>query len=93
MTIIEKEPGCIASILKENLPLKNVCFVFATGVALDSWVEWCVKTPAESGVKAVALNRFLAWDEFKEKYVNAAEPSKHAVPSLLRKFFIQDLIR
>ena len=93
MTIIEKESGCIPAVLKENLPLKNVSFVFATSVALDSWTEWCVKKPAESGVKAVALNRFIAWDKFKEKYINATEPSKHAVPSLLRKFFIQDIIR
>ena len=71
MKRIELEPARIADVLKENLKHKDTIFVFSTDVALVSWAEWCVKNPQASGVKAVALERFIAWDTFKEKYAVA----------------------
>ena len=92
MKRIELEPARIADVLKENLGQEDVVFVFPTDVALVSWAEWCVKNPQASGVKAVALERFIAWDTFKEKYAVAKEIGRHAVPAVLRKVFVRNLI-
>ncbi|MGI0528853.1 PD-(D/E)XK nuclease family protein [Treponema socranskii] len=92
MKRIELEPARIADVLKENLGQEDVVFVFPTDVALVSWAEWCVKNPQASGVKAVALERFIAWDTFKEKYAVAKESGRHAVPAVLRKVFVRNLI-
>ncbi|MGI5116026.1 PD-(D/E)XK nuclease family protein [Treponema sp. SP13] len=92
MKRIELEPARIADVLKENLGQEDVVFVFPTDVALVSWAEWCVKNPQASGVKAVALERFIAWDTFKEKYAVAKESGRHAMPAVLRKVFVRNLI-
>ena len=92
MKRIELEPVRIADVLKENLKHKDTIFVFSTDVALVSWAEWCVKNPQASGVKAIALERFIAWDTFKEKYAVAKESGRHAVPAVLRKVFVRNLI-
>lgn len=92
MKRIELELARIADVLKENLKHKDTIFVFSTDVALVSWAEWCVKNPQASGVKAVALERFIAWDTFKEKYAVAKESGRHAVPAVLRKVFVRNLI-
>ena len=92
MKRIELEPARIADVLKENLEHKDTIFVFSTDVALVSWAEWCVKNPQASGVKAVALECFIAWDTFKEKYAVAKETGRHAVPAVLRKVFVRNLI-
>ena len=92
MKRIELEPARIADVLKENFGQEDVVFVFPTDVALVSWAEWCIKNPQASGVKAVALERFIAWDTFKEKYAVARESGRHAVPAALRKIFVRNLI-
>ena len=66
MKRIELEPALIEDVLRENLDREDVVFVFPTDIALTSWAEHCVKDPCASSVKAVALERFIAWDTFKE---------------------------
>ena len=39
------------------------------------------------------MEQFLAWDKFKEKYLGAHLQGKHAVPSLLKKLFVYNLIQ
>ena len=92
MKRIELEPAHIADVLKENLGHEDVVFVFPTDVALVSWAEYCVKNSQTSGVNAVALERFIAWDTFKEDYAVAKESGRHAVPAALRKVFVRNLI-
>lgn len=88
----EIEPYQIADILKENLHDKSAYFVFATDVVLNSWAEWCVRNPEKSGVRAVSLERFLAWDTFKENYATAEQTGKQSIPAVLRKIFVHNLI-
>ena len=92
MKTIERNPSYIENVLIDNIKNENVIFVFSTDVALNSWVEWCIKNTDKTGVKAVALDRFIAWDEFKENYAVAKERGRHSIPSLLRKAFVYDLI-
>ncbi len=93
MSIIQKEPENIPEILKKYLCKKDVFFVFATSVSLESWADWCVQNPELSGKKAVSMEQFLAWDKFKEKYLGAHLQGMHAVPSLLKKLFVYNLIQ
>ena len=86
------EPCDIGKIIKENIKKENSVFIFSTELCTSSWAEWCVKNPALSGVKAVGLEHFMAWDSFKREYVVAKDASKHAVPSVLRKIFVNDLL-
>ena len=86
-------PEQLQTIFKQYLPDPSVIFVFSTDVVMNSWVDWCVCHEEESGVSAVPLERFVSWDKFKGEYVSASEPEKSAVPALLRKLFVQDLIR
>ena len=86
-------PENLQEIFKQYLPDPSVIFVFSTDVVMNSWVDWCVCHEEESGVSAVPLERFVSWDKFKGEYVSASEPGKSAVPALLRKLFVQDLIR
>jgi len=92
MVIIKKEGTFIEEVLSKNIADPNVYFVFSTDVALKSWIEWCVKHPERTGVKAVAIDRFIAWDKFKEHYVITEQKGKQAIPSILRKVFVYDLI-
>ena len=86
-------PEQLQTIFKQYLPDPSVLFVFSTDVVMNSWVDWCVCHEEESGVSAVPLERFVSWDKIKGEYVSASEPGKSPVPALLRKLFVQDLIR
>lgn len=92
MKVVRESADHIPEIISSNIKDKNVCFVFASSIQLDSWADWCVKNPEDSGVKAVAMEKFMAWDHFKEKFAVSSEDGKTAIPSILRKFFVTDLI-
>lgn len=86
------EPSQIKTILKENLTNQNVIFVFPTDIDCSSWIDWAVKNPEESGVKTVELRRFFPWDKFKEEFLCAKKSGYHAIPSILRKFFVHQVL-
>lgn len=82
----------IQDFLSEKITDKSAVFVFTTDVVCQSWADWCV-LDNHTSVKSVASSRFLAWDKFKGKFVSAQKEGYSAVPSLLRKMFVYDLIR
>ncbi|MBO4532312.1 MAG: PD-(D/E)XK nuclease family protein [Treponema sp.] len=86
-------PKEMAGIFKEYLKDDNNIFVFSTDVVMNSWIDWCVINPDESGASAVPLERFISWDKFKGNYVSASEPDKSPIPALLRKLFVRSLIQ
>ncbi len=86
-------PENLSSLFAEYLKDENVLFVFSTDVVMNSWVDWCVCHEEESGVTAVALERFVSWDKFKGQYASANQKDKNVIPSLLRKIFVSNLIR
>ena len=87
------KPQDMAQIFKTGLADDSNIFVFPTDVVMNSWIDWCVLHSEESGVSAVPLERFIAWDKFKGNYVSASEPGKSPVPALLRKIFVRNLIQ
>jgi hypothetical protein len=86
-------PNELSSFFKKELANPNSIFVFSTDVVMNSWIDWCITHPEESGTDAVPLERFMAWDKFKGEAVRAKEEGKQTVPSILRKFFVSSLIR
>ena len=70
-------------------------FVFPTEIEKNSWIDWAVKNPDESGVSAVSTERFIAWDEFKRSYAAAEtqKDGKTCIPSLMRKIFAERLLQ
>lgn len=88
----KKELSSIESFLREKITDKNAVFVFPTDIVCQSWAEWCI-IDGHTSVKSVALERFLAWDQFKGKFLSAEKEDSTAIPSLLRKMFVYDIIR
>ena len=82
----------ISSIFKNYLADEKINFVFSTDVVMNSWIDWCVMNPEESGVSAVPLERFIAWDNFKGQFLDGGEENKTAIPALLRKLFVNNLL-
>lgn len=92
MKIIEKEASEIAEILKASLGKEDTFFVFASSVELETWSTWCVKNPQKSGTNVISMQQFIAWDKFKENYLATNIQGKQAIPSILKKLFVYDLI-
>lgn len=90
--VLFKNPKELPVFFKEALCDQNNIFVFSTDVVKNSWVDWCITHPEESGVEAVSLERFTAWDKFKGEVVRGKEEDKASIPSILRKFFVSSLI-
>lgn len=69
-------------------------FVFSTDVVKDSWIDWIVSNPARTGVTAVPLEKFTAWDRFKGDFASSRDrdSGRGTVPALLRKLFVRNLI-
>lgn len=80
----------IDSLLMEKIADQNAVFVFPTDIACQKWADWAVRnTP----VKAVAMERFLAWDKFKGERIRADAAGLRTVPSLMRKIFADCLVQ
>lgn len=93
MSVIKVKATELENIFKNYLTDSQNYFVFSTDVVKNSWIDWIVTHPAESGVSAVAMERFIAWDKFKSQFVKGTEAEKTSIPAILRKFYIQNLIR
>ena len=92
MKEIKLNPDQISKVLIENIKDPSTIFVFSTDTVMNSWIEYLITHPNLSGLDALPLERFLAWDNFKGEYLHASEDGKTSIPSILRKFFVQDLI-
>lgn len=92
MNSAEKDSSQISSIIIEHIAEQKTHFVFSTQLAADTWADWIVSHSGKSKTKAVALDRFLAWDTFKSQYLNTSEKDATSIPALLRKIFARELI-
>lgn len=78
----------IQKTITKNIRNENAIFVFSTDIACATWAEWAVKN---TGVRAVARNRFKAWDKFKAESTDENADGQ-PVPGLLRKIFAENLM-
>ncbi|WP_294428998.1 PD-(D/E)XK nuclease family protein [uncultured Treponema sp.] len=79
----------VQKILKEQIRNQDAVFVFPTDIACQKWADWAIKN---TGVKAVAMERFIAWDNFKGECIRAELSDLKTVPSIMRKIFASCLI-
>ncbi len=80
----------VKKILSEKINNENIVFVFPTEIAATTWAEAVMDF---TEVKAVAMERFIAWDEFKTDSIKSTRQNKKSVPALVRKLFVKKLIQ
>ena len=92
MNRISLFPEQIPQILIENIKNLNAVFIFPTDTVLNSWAEYLIIHSQTTGIQAVSMESFIAWDNFKSKYLHATKEGSETIPSILKKFFIQNII-
>ena len=80
----------VESILLENIDNPSSVFVFPTDIAVSRWVDRLLVLRRGG---TVAMERFIAWDKFKQNSVKSRVQDKQSIPSVLRKMFVGMLIR
>jgi hypothetical protein len=79
----------IRTIIRREIGRQESCFVFPSEAASSQWAR---RAGDFTGVRSVALNRFMAWDRFKERAISAASLDKRPVSQVLRRLFVRSLI-
>lgn len=92
MPVKEVEGNGLAEFLGEAVKDKSNTFVFSTDVVMNSWIDYLITNPKKTGLSALPLERFTAWDKFKNNFLHSSEENKTSIPSILRKVFISNLI-
>lgn len=80
----------IEQVIRENISNQKVHFVFPTQMAAELWADRAVFV---TECPVVAMERFVAWDDFKGNSVRSRHQEKRSVPSVMRKIFARQLIR
>ena len=79
----------LQSLLTEQISNLNSVFVFPTDIAASRWADWCIEN---TGKKAVAMERFMAWDKFKGERIRGKAKDLKSIPALMRKIFVTCLL-
>lgn len=82
----------ISEVISANIKNVDSLFVFPTDVVQTSWINWAIKNPDESGVRAFNLDQFTAWDKFKSDYLKASDENLICIPPVVRKVFVQKIL-
>lgn len=80
----------VEKIISDELKTQNTVFVFSSQTSVNRWIERATEI---SGFTAIAKERFMAWDEFKENSIRSKHQEKKPIPSTLRKMFACKLIK
>ncbi|MDR2184752.1 MAG: PD-(D/E)XK nuclease family protein [Treponema sp.] len=80
----------VLEILAGEITNPKVRFVFPSETASSLWAR---KVCLFTGTRSVALDRFLAWDRFKEKVVRAEVRGRRPVSGVIRRLFAEALIK
>src|SRR5574344_571379 len=87
--LISMQENLIEKTIKAHIAEQNAVFVFPTGISADRWADRATLT---CGVSAVAMERFIAWDDFKTASIKSHVVGKKSVPSVMRTVFAANLI-
>lgn len=85
-------PSQIADILIKNIKDPDSVFIFPTDTVLNSWADFLILNHEKTNVQAIPMEKFIAWDKFKSHYLHATKEGFDTIPSILKKFFVHDLI-
>ena len=80
----------VETVLLENIDKPRSLFVFPTDVAASRWADHLLRLRRGG---TVAMEKFIAWDTFKQRSIHSKVPNKQSIPPALRKMFVNTLIR
>ncbi|MDR3170471.1 MAG: PD-(D/E)XK nuclease family protein [Treponema sp.] len=80
----------VLNTIAREIPHQTSRFVFPSEIAASRWARTIA---GMRGIRSVALNRFLSWKRFKEQLIQAELGDREPVHQVLRKFFVEALIR
>jgi hypothetical protein len=80
----------VLSVISRELHNQSSRFVFPSEAASSHWAQ---KICGLTGTRSIALNRFLAWDRFKEGIIRSEVQNKEPVSAVLRKLFAWERVR
>jgi hypothetical protein len=93
----------VETALLENVDKLDSLFIFPTDVAASRWADHLLRLQASlrchnvndtvAVSSTVAMEKFIAWDTFKQNSIRSKVQNKKSVPAVLRKMFIAALIR
>ena len=79
----------IETVLLENIDKPDSVFVFPTGISASRWADHALRCKGGT----IAMNKFIAWDDFKSNSIRSKVKNKKSIPSALRKIFVSRLIK
>jgi len=79
----------IEKILLENSDNPRALFIFPTDLACSRWADQLLR---RCGGGTLAMNKFIAWDTFKENSARSRVQKKKSIPGVLRKMFVSALV-
>jgi len=80
----------VDTVLLENIDKSSSLFVFPTNVAASRWADRLLRLRRGG---TIAMEKFIAWDTFKQNSIRSKINNRQSVPAVLRKMFISALIR
>jgi RecB family exonuclease len=80
----------VETVLLENVYKPDSLFIFPTDVAASRWADHLLRL-LNGGT--VAMEKFIAWDTFKQNSIRSKVQNRKSVPAVLRKMFIAALIQ
>ena len=80
----------IEKILLENINKAESLFIFPTSVSISRWADRILRL---KGGGSLDMDKFMAWDKFKENSIRSRVQNKKSISSILRKMFSVSLIK
>jgi len=79
----------VETILFDNINTPNTLFVFPTDIAVSHWADHLLRIKGGT----IPMDKFIAWDKFKQKSIKSKVQNKKSIPSALRKIFVSRLVQ
>jgi hypothetical protein len=79
----------VETVLLKNIDKDNSRFIFPTDIAASRWADHLLRLKGGT----VAMNKFIAWDVFKQNSIKSKVHNKKSIPSALRKIFVSRLLK
>ena len=79
----------VPEIIREKIKSLDTVFVFPTQIPANLWADWAI---SNTDTKAVPMERFIAWDDFKGEAIKSKQQNRRSIPGAMRTIFSADLI-
>ena len=80
----------VEAALLENIDNPASLFIFPTDLAASRWADQLLRLRRGGTIE---MQKFIAWDTFKQNSIRSRVQDKKSIPSVLRKMFVDALIR